>query len=81
MGAEIGGNPVRAIDSGGPHEFTFTPAVLLWVDCSSRAELERVATGLAVDGSMLMPLGDYAFSELFCWVADRYGVTRQLDLA
>ena len=77
---EIGGHTVRAIDSGAPHEFTFTPAISLWVDCSSRGELERVAAALAVEGSMLMPVGGYGFSELFCWVADRYGVTWQLNL-
>jgi predicted 3-demethylubiquinone-9 3-methyltransferase (glyoxalase superfamily) len=77
---EIGGHPVRAIDSGGPHEFTFTPAISLWVDCSSRGELERVAAAFAVGGAMLMPVGSYGFSELFCWVADRYGVTWQLNL-
>lgn len=77
---EIGGHPVRAIDSGGPHAFTFTPAISLWVDCSSRDEIERLAEALVDGGSMLMPLGSYGFSELFCWVADRYGVTWQLNL-
>ncbi len=77
---EIGGHMVRAIDSGGPHEFSFTPAISLWVDCSSRSELEHVAASLATGGSMLMPLGSYGFSQLFCWVADRYGVTWQLNL-
>ncbi len=76
----IGGHTVRAIDSGGPHEFTFTPAISLWVECSSRTELEGLAEALVDGGSMLMPVGSYGFSELFCWVADRYGVTWQLNL-
>jgi predicted 3-demethylubiquinone-9 3-methyltransferase (glyoxalase superfamily) len=60
--------------------FTFTPAISLWVDCTTREELERAATLLAEDGAMLMPLGNYGFSSYFCWVADRFGVTWQLNL-
>jgi predicted 3-demethylubiquinone-9 3-methyltransferase (glyoxalase superfamily) len=77
---ELGGRTIKAIDSAGAHEFTFTPAISLWVDCSSRDELERVAAALGEGGAMLMPVDNYGFSELFCWVADRFGVTWQLNL-
>ena len=77
---EIGGSTIRAIDSAGPHNFTFTPAISLWVDCTSREELERIAASLVEGGTMLMPLGSYGFSELFCWIADPFGVTWQLNL-
>ena len=76
---ELAGHTVKAIDSAAPHQFTFTPAISLWVDCSSRGELERCAAALGDRGTMLMPIGNYGFSELFCWVADRYGVTWQLN--
>jgi len=78
---EIGGHRMMAIDSAAAHQFTFTPAISLWVECSSPEEIERVSTALADGGSMLMPLGDYGFSKQFCWGADRYGVTWQLNLA
>lgn len=78
---ELGGHQVRAIDSAAPHQFTFTPAISLWIECSSTEEIDRVAAALADGGQFLMPLGDYGFSERFCWVADRYGVTWQLNLA
>jgi predicted 3-demethylubiquinone-9 3-methyltransferase (glyoxalase superfamily) len=77
---EIGGHPVKAIDSAGPHAFTFTPAISLWIDCTSREELEQLASSLADGGMALMPVGSYGFSTLFCWVADRFGVTWQLNL-
>ena len=78
---ELGGHTMKAIDSAGPHQFTFTPAISLWIDCSSRDELEQLSTALGEGGTMLMPVGSYGFSELFCWVADRFGVTWQLNLA
>lgn len=77
---QIGGHTIRAIDSSGPHTFTFTPAMSLWVECSSRAELLELAAALADGGSELMPVASYPFSDLFCWVADRFGVTWQLNL-
>jgi predicted 3-demethylubiquinone-9 3-methyltransferase (glyoxalase superfamily) len=78
---ELGGKPMMAIDSAAPHHFTFTPAISMWVECSSSAEIEQLSAGLSEDGATLMPLGDYGFSRTFCWVADRYGVTWQLNLA
>ncbi|HZU78845.1 MAG TPA: VOC family protein [Acidimicrobiales bacterium] len=78
---EIGGYPIRAIDSAAPHRFGFTPAISLWVECSSDEEIERAAAALADGGAMLMPLDSYGFSPKFCWVADRYGVTWQLNLS
>lgn len=76
----LGGHPIRVIDSAAPHGFTFTPAISLWIDCTSEEELRRVATALSDDGSFLMPVGAYGFSDLFCWIADRFGVTWQLNL-
>jgi predicted 3-demethylubiquinone-9 3-methyltransferase (glyoxalase superfamily) len=77
---EIGGHAIKAIDSAGPHQFTFTPAISLWIDCTSGAEVEHLAASLAEGGATLMPVGSYGFSTLFCWVADRFGVTWQLNL-
>lgn len=76
---ELAGKPIRAIDSAGAHDFTFTPAISIYVDCSSANEIERLAAALTDGGSTLMPLGDYGFSERYCWIADRYGVTWQLN--
>ncbi len=78
---ELGRKPVMAIDSNGAHAFTFTPAISLWIDCSSEEEIERVSAALSEGGHFLMPLDNYGFSPQFCWVADRYGVTWQLNRA
>ena len=76
----IAGADLRCADSPIDHEWGFTPAVSLWVDCDGTAELERVFERLADGGEVFMPLGDYGFSTRFGWVGDPYGVTWQLNL-
>ena len=76
----VGGETILCTDSFVTHEFTFTPAISFFVNCESENEVERLANALSVDGSILMPLGDYGFSRKFAWVSDRYGVSWQLNL-
>jgi predicted 3-demethylubiquinone-9 3-methyltransferase (glyoxalase superfamily) len=76
----IGGQTVMCIDSPVKHNFTFTPAFSLFVDCESEEEIRRLCPALAEGGATLMPLGAYGFSRQFAWVADRYGVSWQLNL-
>ena len=78
---ELGGNRLMAIDSPAAHAFGFTPAISFWIDCASTDEVERLAAALGEGGNALMPVGNYGFSELFAWIADRYGVTWQLNFA
>jgi predicted 3-demethylubiquinone-9 3-methyltransferase (glyoxalase superfamily) len=76
----IAGQRVICIDSPVKHQFGFTPAFSLFVDCHSEAELRRLAAALSEGGTELMPLGDYGFSRLFTWLNDRFGVSWQLNL-
>ncbi|WP_019120414.1 VOC family protein [Brevibacillus massiliensis] len=75
------GQVFMCIDSSVKHDFTFTPAMSLYVTCDTEEEIDRVFQRLAQDGSVLMPLAAYPFSEKFGWVADKYGVSWQLNLA
>ncbi len=68
------------IDSPDVHAFSFTPAISLFVDFDSVAELERAFEQLAEDGQVLMPLDAYPFSSRFAWINDRFGVSWQLNL-
>ena len=68
-------------DSPVDHEWGFTPAVSLWIECDDRDELERLFGRLSDGGVVFMPLDDYGFSTRFGWVGDRFGVTWQLNLA
>ena len=76
----VAGLTVMCVDSPIKHDFTFTPAVSLFVDCESLEEVEKLAGALAEGGQVLMPLGEYGFSCRFTWVSDRYGVSWQLNL-
>ena len=69
------------IDSYVKHNFTFTPAISLYVKCETEAEIDNLFTKLSEDGNTLMPLSPYPFSKKFGWVADKFGVSWQLSLS
>jgi predicted 3-demethylubiquinone-9 3-methyltransferase (glyoxalase superfamily) len=77
----IGGQSILCIDSFMHHDFTFTPAFSLFVECESEAEIRRLEAAFTEGGKALMPLDNYGFSRLFAWVNDRFGVSWQLNLA
>lgn len=76
----LAGSEFSCADSPVSHEWGFTPAVSLWVECDDEIELERLFAELGHDGVTFMPIDDYGFSRKFGWVADRFGVTWQLNL-
>jgi predicted 3-demethylubiquinone-9 3-methyltransferase (glyoxalase superfamily) len=76
----IGSQTIMCIDSPVKHDFTFTPAFSLFVDCQSEAEIQHLFSDLVTGGVVLMPLGEYGFSRRFGWINDRYGVSWQLNL-
>jgi predicted 3-demethylubiquinone-9 3-methyltransferase (glyoxalase superfamily) len=67
-------------DSPVSHDFGFTPAVSLFINFATDAELERVFTRLAEGGEVLMPIDDYGFSARFGWLNDRFGLSWQLNV-
>ncbi|HDR7623493.1 TPA: VOC family protein [Bacillus mycoides] len=77
----LNGQEFMCIDSYVKHDFTFTPAMSLYVTCDTEEEIETVFNKLAQDGKVLMPLGSYPFSKKFGWLNDKYGVSWQLILA
>lgn len=77
----LNGQEFMCIDSFVNHDFTFTPAMSLYVTCETEEEIEIVFNKLAQDGAVLMPLGSYPFSKKFGWLNDKYGVSWQLTFA
>ena len=74
------GHALVFIDSYVKHAFTFTASMSLYVDCGSAEELERAFATLSEGGQVFMPLDNYGFSTRFGWLADRFGVSWQLNL-
>jgi predicted 3-demethylubiquinone-9 3-methyltransferase (glyoxalase superfamily) len=77
---QLAGQKYMCIDSHVHHEFGFTPAMSLFVNCDGEDELDRLYAALAEGGTPRMPLGDYGFSRKFGWTDDRFGVSWQLNL-
>lgn len=77
----LAGEVFYCIDSNTKHAFTFTPAMSLFVECEAESEIEDLFSKLSDGGQVLMALDNYGFSARFGWVADRYGVSWQLNLA
>ena len=75
------GREFMCSDSPVKHNFSFTPASSVFVECESREELEHAFDVLAQEGLVLMPLDNYGFSQRFGWLNDRFGVSWQLNLA
>lgn len=73
---ELSGQPFMAM-SAGPL-FTFTPAISFLVRCRSGDEVDELWEKLSEDGTALMPLGSYPFSERYGWTEDRYGLSWQI---
>jgi predicted 3-demethylubiquinone-9 3-methyltransferase (glyoxalase superfamily) len=76
----LAGSDFSCADSPVRHEWGFTPAVSLWIDCNDGIELQRLFDRLSDGGNVFMPLDNYGFSTRFGWVGDRYGVTWQLNV-
>jgi predicted 3-demethylubiquinone-9 3-methyltransferase (glyoxalase superfamily) len=76
----LAGQTFMCIDSPVKHEFTFTPAMSLFVDCADEPEIDTLFAKLSESGQVLMPLGQYPFARKFGWVSDQFGVSWQLNL-
>lgn len=68
------------IDSPVQHAFSFTPSMSMFVEFDDESELLSAINVLQPEGTVLMPLDNYGFSEKFIWLQDRLGVSWQLSL-
>lgn len=75
------GQEFMCIDSPVEHDFTFTPSFSMFLTCDTEAEIDRFYQELARGGEVLMPLGDYGFSQKFGWIVDQFGISWQIDLS
>jgi predicted 3-demethylubiquinone-9 3-methyltransferase (glyoxalase superfamily) len=77
----INGQQVMVSDSFVKHAFTFTPSMSFFVQCHGMEEHARLFAALSEGGKVLMPPGNYGFSQHFAWCSDRFGVSWQINLA
>jgi predicted 3-demethylubiquinone-9 3-methyltransferase (glyoxalase superfamily) len=77
----IAGQEYMVSENAMMHEFTFTPAISIFVECDSEDEQAMLFEKLSQNGKVMMPLNNYGFSQKFGWVSDVYGVSWQLNLA
>lgn len=76
----LNGKLYMCSDSPPVHEWDFTPAVSNYVTCESETQLENLFEKLSENGTVMMPLNNYGFSQKFGFVADRFGISWQLNL-
>jgi predicted 3-demethylubiquinone-9 3-methyltransferase (glyoxalase superfamily) len=76
----LNGQQFMAMESDGERPFSFNSAVSFFVTCEAEKEIDGLYANLSKEGSVLMELNKYPFSEKFGWVNDRYGVSWQLNL-
>lgn len=77
----LAGRDFICVDSPVKHDYGFTPAISIFVECEDDREIEEAFLRLSDGGSVLMPLDNYGFSRRFGWLNDRFGVSWQLNLA
>ena len=76
----LAGHEVLLVDSPAKHEFTFTPSISLFIEFNDPEKQAAAFEALSEGGQVMMPLDNYGFSQRFAWVADRFGVSWQLNL-
>jgi predicted 3-demethylubiquinone-9 3-methyltransferase (glyoxalase superfamily) len=77
----LNGRTFRAMDSAAPHQFNFTPSISFFVEIEDEAALDALVAKLGEGGHMLMPPENYGFSRKFAWLADRFGISWQVNWA
>ncbi|MEO0896850.1 MAG: VOC family protein [Bacteroidota bacterium] len=76
----LNGKLFMCSDSPPVHEWDFTPAVSNFVICEDENQQKTLFSRLSEEGKVMMPLGNYGFSQQFGWVEDKFGISWQLNL-
>ena len=75
---DIYGHKIMGLN-GGP-AFQINPSISLYVRSTDKAQAGRTWDHLAEGGKVMMPLGQYPWSECYGWVQDRFGMTWQITV-
>ena len=75
---EVSGQKFILID-GGPM-YQPNASISFYYTCESEQELEIIWNAFAKEGSIMMPVGKYPWSEKYGWITDKFGISWQLAL-
>jgi len=76
---EIAGSTFMGLN-GGP-SFTINPSISFFLFCKNTNEVIEKWQKLSENGSILMPLDSYPWSEKYGWCSDKYGINWQIMVA
>jgi predicted 3-demethylubiquinone-9 3-methyltransferase (glyoxalase superfamily) len=75
---DIAGQHLTLLD-GGPM-YKPNPSISLYYSCSTKEEITRTWDAFSKEGSVLMPLDKYEWSESYGWLTDKFGISWQFSL-
>ena len=70
----LNGQAIMFLDSPVKHNFSFTPASSLFVECENAEEVDRLFAALSDGGKVLMAMEETFFASRFGQVQDRFGI-------
>lgn len=73
---EVSGQNITCLD-GGPI-FQPNPSISLTYQCDTEEEINRIWEAFSKDGSIIMDIDKYPWSERYGWINDKYGISWQL---
>lgn len=74
----ISGHNITLLD-GGPM-YQPNPSISFFYICEKEEELHKIWDAFSKEGTVLMPLDQYPWSEKYGWVSDKFGISWQLAL-
>ncbi len=75
---ELSGQKFGALNGG--DYYKITPATSFFVSCDSEEEIDTLWSKFSEGAQIMMPFQEYPFSKKFGWLADKFGVSWQLNL-
>ena len=77
-GINVSGHNITLLD-GGPM-YKPNPSISFFYICEKEDELNKIWSALSKEGTVLMPLDKYPWSEKYGWINDKFGISWQIAL-
>jgi len=77
-GINVSGHSITLLD-GGPM-YKPNPSISFFYICEKEDELNKIWNAFSKEGTVLMPLDKYPWSEKYGWINDKFGISWQIAL-